>query len=425
MAADATVAVVGGGPAGLVAALALARTQVSVTVVAPRLTVAMRAADTRTFAALGGSLDLFRALDVWNVLAPQTAPLEGIRLIDDRGGLLRAPEVMFRATDVGLKQFGANIPQAVLGAVLAAAVDRTPTIRWLDATATRMTPADEHVMLTLGDGTQHQFGLVAAADGRASLGRAAASIDTKAWSYPQAAIACVFGHSRPHGAISTEFHRSTGPLTTVPMPDVPLPDVSGQGEAHAHRSSLVWVETPERATELKAMDDATFVGALTTRLQGLLGTLNHLGARALFPLSGLEAQTMARNRIALVGEAGHVLPPIGAQGLNLGLRDAATLAECVDDAARLKADIGGADVLATYARRRSADVSARTFAIDLLNRSLLSTALPFDAARGIGLHAMALSPALRRLAMQQGLEPVGARPRLMQPTFVADARHLA
>jgi 2-octaprenyl-6-methoxyphenol hydroxylase len=407
----ASVAVVGAGPAGLVAALALARGGVSVTVIAPRPTPATLAADTRTFAALGGSIDLFRALGVWDDLAPHTAPLMGIRLIDDRGGLLRAPEVLFRAQEAGLDQFGANIPQAALGAVLTAAVDHASAITWIDAAASTLVPDDDQVTLTRGDGTQHVFAFVAAADGRNSLGRAAAGIETKAWSYPQSAIACVFGHSRPHGAVSTEFHRTTGPMTTVPMPDGP----------DGHRSSLVWVETPERAGELKTMDETPFLRALAERLQGLLGTLAHLGPRALFPLSGLEAQTMARRRIALVGEAGHVLPPIGAQGLNLGLRDAATLAECVEDAARLKADIGAPEVLATYARRRSGDVSARTFAIDLLNRSLLSTALPFDAVRGVSLHAMALSPALRRLAMRQGLEPVGPRPRLMQAALAGAA----
>ncbi len=404
MSARATVAVVGAGPAGLVAALALARAGAAVTVIAPRLTADGLATDTRTFAALGGSLDLFRHLDLWTALDPHTAPLRGIRLIDDRGGLLRAPEVLFQSNEAGLDQFGANIPQAALGAVLADAVDREATITWADTTVVALMPSAEDVRVSLAHGPDVTFTMVVAADGRNSIGRAAAGIETKAWTYPQTAIACAFTHSRQHHGISTEFHRAVGPLTTVPMPD----------DANGHRSSLVWVETHGRAAELKAIDEPSFLGALTHRLQGLLGTLSLLGQRAAFPLAGLEAQTMARNRIALVGEAGHVLPPIGAQGLNLGLRDAATLAECVEDGLGRGADIGTSEVLGTYAERRATDVSARTFAIDLLNRSLLSTALPFDAARGFGLHAMALSPGLRRLAMRQGLEPVGPRPRLMR-----------
>ena len=401
----ATVAIIGAGPAGLVAALALARARAAVTIAAPRPTPERLASDTRTFAAMGGSVELMKALGVWKNLQPYIAPLRAIRLIDDRGGFLRAPEVLFEASEVGLDAFGANIPQAALGAVLSAAVDATPSIRWIDTAAVEgVTPTADHVTLRFADGTNFNAALVIAADGRRSIGRASAGIGTKAWSYPQAAVACVFGHSRMHDGISTEFHRAAGPLTTVPMPDGP----SGP------RSSLVWVETSEQAEVLKGMSDTDFLAALGQCLQGLLGTLGHVEPRAVFPLSGLEAEMMARNRIALVGEAGHVLPPIGAQGLNLGLRDAATLAECVEDALRGGHDVGGDQVIGTYARRRSADVSARTFAVDLLNRSLLSTSMPIDAARGVGLHALALSSTLRRAAMRQGLEPVGARPRLMQ-----------
>lgn len=404
------VAVIGAGPAGLVAALALAHSGLPVALIAPRLSPRALAADTRTFAALGGSLDLFKRLGVWRDLEPLTAPLRAIRLIDDRGGLLRAPEVVFDAAEAGMSQFGANIPHAALGAVLAAAVDRVPAITWHDTTATAITPAEEHIAVTAADGSTRRFALAAAADGRQSAARAAAAIDTTAWRYPQAAVACIIAHSRDHNAISTEFHRSVGPLTTVPMPD----------EAGGYRSSLVWVETPDRAAELKGMPEPEFRTTLAERLHGLLGALSATGPRAVFPLSGLEARVMGRNRIALVGEAGHVLPPIGAQGLNLGLRDAAALAECVEDALRAGADIGSASVLATYASRRRADVSARAFAIDLLNRSLLSSAWPFDVARGVSLHAMAASPTLRRIAMRQGLEPIGPRPRLMRDAIAAE-----
>ena len=401
-----SVAIIGAGPAGLVAALALARAGAAVSIAAPRPTPALLAADTRTFAAMGGSVDLLEALGVWAVLQPHIAPLRAIRLIDDRGGVLRAPEVLFEAAEAGLETFGANIPQAALGAVLANAADATSAIHWYDTPAVEaVMPAADHIVLRLTGGAELRASLAVAADGRQSIGRSAAGIATKAWSYPQAAIACVFGHTRAHDGISTEFHRATGPLTTVPMPDGP----------NGPRSSLVWVETPARAAALKAMTEAEFLSTLGTRLHGLLGTLTHIEPRAVFPLSGLEAETMARHRIALVGEAGHVLPPIGAQGLNLGLRDAATLAECVEDALRARNDIGRDEVLAAYANRRAADVSARTFAVDLLNRSLLSTALTFDAVRGIGLHALALSSTLRKAAMRQGLEPIGVRPRLMQP----------
>jgi 2-octaprenyl-6-methoxyphenol hydroxylase len=164
-----------------------------------------------------------------------------------------------------------------------------------------------------------------------------------------------------------------------------------------------------------AGDDTEFLARLDARLHGLLGALSAPSPRASFPLSGLAVDVAGQRRIALVGEAAHVVPPIGAQGLNLGLRDAASLADCVADARARGDDIGGQAVLARYAAHRSPDVTARINGVDLLNRSLLLDFFPIQAARGIGLHLLANSAALRRAAMHSGLEPVGARPRLMQP----------
>ena len=142
----------------------------------------------------------------------------------------------------------------------------------------------------------------------------------RSWSYPQSAVAAVFRHSRGHEGVTTELHRRTGPLTTVPLP--------------GNMSSLVWVEQPSEAQRLGALSDQEFADALDERLQGLLGCISPCGARVVFPLSGHNADRMGGNRTALVGEAAHVIPPIGAQGLNLGLRDASVLAECVADAQR-------------------------------------------------------------------------------------------
>lgn len=396
--------VIGAGPAGLAAALALARRGIAVGVAAPLPTPERLSADTRTFAALGGSVELLKQLGVWPDLADAITPLTGIRLIDARGGLLRAPEVLFDAREAGLTAFGYNIPQAVLVAAMTKQALKSPLINWHDTRAvTAVTARAQSAEVRLADGSSLHAQLVVAADGRNSVGRSAAGIDVKAWNYPQAAVACAFGHTRPHHGISTEFHGRHGPLTTVPMPDGPA----------GPRSSLVWVETPDRATALNAMSEREFLVCLTEGLQGLLGGLMQLEPRAVFPLSGLEAKTMARRRIALVGEAGHVLPPIGAQGLNLGLRDAATLAECV--AAAGGTDLGADAVLAAYASSRAGDVWTRTRAVDLLNRTLLTSVVPLDAVRGLGLHALAASSRLRQLAMRQGLEPVGERPRLMQP----------
>lgn len=402
------IAVVGAGPAGLTAALALARTGLSIALVAPRQSPEALARDTRTFAALGGSVSLLQRLGVWAQLAPGTTPLCGIRIIDDRGGVFRAPEVTFKSSDLGLEQFGANVPHEAMGLALAAAADREKRLTWIDTAVTAAEVSPDHVTLCLEGGRSVTAKLVAAADGRKSKLRDAAGITTSAWSYPQSAVTCIFGHSRPHDAISNELHGRHGPLTTVPMPD----PASGSGSGYA--SSLVWVESAERAAEVYAMPAEDFAHALAERLNGLLGSIGSIGPRASFPLSGLEVSRMGQNRIALIGEAGHVVPPIGAQGLNLGFRDAATLVDCIAEVGGDLEDPGAPDVLASYSRRRAPDIWTRVRAIDALNRTLLSTLLPIDAMRGLGMHALAASRTLRRIAMTGGLEPVGGRPSMMR-----------
>ncbi len=255
--------------------------------------------------------------------------------------------------------------------------------------------------LQLAEGDTLTARLVVAADGRNSMVRKAAGIATRTWDHGQAAIAASFGHTRTHAGVTTELHRPNGPLTTVPLPGL--------------ASSLVWVEAPDEARRLATLDDALFTEALEERLRGLLGALRDVTPRAVHALAGLHAERMAQNRVALVGEAAHVLPPIGAQGLNLSLRDAAALAEIVADALSRGEDIGGAATLAAYHNARTADVMSRAVSVDLLNRSLLVDFLPVQALRGLGLHLLANSAPLRRLAMRGGLEPAGPLPRLMQP----------
>lgn len=398
------ITVIGAGPAGLVAALALAQIGADVLLAAP---FGFNDTDRRTTAVLGGGLDLLKNLGAWDACSAASAPLRAIRIIDDSSGLIRAPEILFRSEDVGVPQFGANIPNSVLVAALLDIARQTKSIQ-LHATAavTAIVPDANGVAITDAEGRKWSTSLAVGADGRASIARPAARIETRTWSYPQTAVVTALSHSRSHAGVSTEFHRTPGPLTTVP-----LPEPAGGGYA----SSLVWVETPAEAERLLALNDEPFKTELSSRLQGLLGRIGTVGARAAFPLSGLNAAVMGQNRIALVGEAAHVLPPIGAQGLNLGLRDAAALADCVADGLARGLAPGDPSVLAAYHSARATDVRSRTFAVDLLNRSLLMDLLPVQAARGVGLHLAANIASLKRLAMRQGLEPIGERPRLMLP----------
>lgn len=405
--------VVGGGPAGLAAALALARTGLSTALAAAPHRPAGDRPDMRTAALFPGSIAMLVNLGVWDGLEEHCAPLTAIQIIDDREALLRAPEVIFRAEEIGRPAFGYNVPNTPLvEALLARCRVADSGVTLIDTAGAReLRIADDRIAIALAEGRVLTARLVAGADGRNSLCRKSADIDTETWRYEQSALTTVFSHSRPHHGVSTEFHRPAGPCTTVPMP--------------GNRSSLVWVERPGIAERLAADDDTTFRGALQQRLHGLLGSVGELSPRVIFPLSGLTAKQFGKNRVALIGEAGHVIPPIGAQGLNLGLRDAAALADCVSEALGEGRDIGGPEALLAYDRARRTDVASRSWTIDLLNKSLLSPVLPVHLARGAGLLALKTISPLRRLVVREGLQPSFAEPTLMRETPSPPGRRTA
>jgi 2-octaprenyl-6-methoxyphenol hydroxylase len=391
--------VVGAGPAGLVTGLALAHEGLRTVVIGPPPATA--AQDPRTTALFAGSIELLRHLGAWPMIASAAVPLRGLRFVDDTDHLLRAPETLFRAGELGLAAFGFNVDNASLTSALQACAGGQAGLSRIHGTVSALSFESTHVDLTLSDGQHICTRLAVAADGRGSSVRALAAIPHRSWSYPQSALATKFKHSRAHDGVSTEFHRTAGPLTTVPL--------SGTS------SSLVWVEHPEEAARLKDLPATLFAAELEQRLQGLLGTISDIGPRSVFPLSGLTADRLGRRRVALVGEAAHVLPPIGAQGLNLGFRDAAVLADVAGAAKAAGQDPGVDATLAEYATRRSGDILSRTMAVDLLNRSLISGFLPFHLARGAGMHLIGAFPALRQLVMREGMQPSVALPRLMQP----------
>jgi 2-octaprenyl-6-methoxyphenol hydroxylase len=381
------VAVVGGGPAGLAAAIALAKTGANTALVARRTPYA----DNRTTALLGGSVDFLRELDVWPRCQDKAATLQAMRLVDDTGRLIRAPEVRFSADEIGLGEFGYNIENRLLIAALEERAAELPGLTRHDNEAELISPEDDDVSIRTSQGKLLSARLIAGADGRQSLCREAAGIGVKRRELNQSAVTFNVSHSRPHRNISTEFHTAQGPCVFVPLP--------------GDRSSVVWVAAPKEAERLIALSDEELSEAAERQSHSILGRLRVEPGRHLFPLAIEQPSQFAHHRTALLGEAAHVIPPIGAQGLNMGLRDAADIAHVVRRAIASGDDPGSAQVLKCYASARRPDVLSRTFAIDLANRSLLSDFLPVQSLRAAGLHLIGSFGPLRRLAMREGLAP--------------------
>ncbi len=388
--------VIGGGPAGLTAAIALAAGAIETVLVGKR----PAAADNRTTALLAGSVSALTALGVWERCADNAAPLRVMRIVDDTGRLWRAPEVKFEAQEIGLKAFGHNIENRHLVAALEQRARALSSLRIVEDEVLAVTPGERAATVALKSGERVIAQLIVGADGRRSLCREAAGIGIDEQDYPQIALTVCLKHSRPHRDTSTEFHTPSGPFTLVPLP--------------GNRSSLVWVLEPADADALAALADAELAGEIEHASHSILGKIEVEPSRGQFPLTRVNAKRFAANRIALVGEAAHVIPPIGAQGLNLGLRDAATIGELAVAAQRASRDIGGINVLVAYDRLRRADIGSRTLAVDLLNRTLLTDFLPVQGARGLGLYLIDRIGPLRRMFMREGVAPKSSQPKLMR-----------
>ena len=378
------ITVVGGGLAGSVAALAAAAEGGTGAFVAPP----PPRQDGRTTALLSQSIDLLSRLGIWNVVQPSSAPLRTMRILDGTTRLLRAPPVSFRSSEIGLEAFGYNIPNQPLFDALQATTTQSGLIERFESPLVSATQTDDTVELNLADGARITALASLAADGRGSKLREEVGIRVKTWSYPQSALVMNFSHSIPHADTSTEFHTEQGPFTQVPLP--------------GNRSSLVWAVDPDQVDGILAMPRDKLNLEVETRMRSILGKIEIEGDLQSWPLSSLIAHGFGAGRTMLVGETGHAFPPIGAQGLNLGLRD-------ITQAIRSLKDAGGPreapQAVRAFDRQRRLDVGSRTAGVDLLNRALLSSFLPVQALRAGGLAALSAIPPLRVLAMREGMTP--------------------
>jgi 2-octaprenyl-6-methoxyphenol hydroxylase len=385
----------GGGIAGLTAAAAFGAAGFSVQCVDPAPAVTERdakGADMRTTAFLQPARVLLEEAGLWQRLDAHAAPLQIMRIVD-AGGEVAEPRIVkdFDAADISEQPFGWNLPNWLLRREMIARLNELPNVdlRMGCGTTTLFTRTHE-ARVGLSDGSQTRARLVIAADGRTSPMREAAGIDTKTTRYGQKALALAVSHPIPHANVSTEIHRSGGPFTLVP-----LPDHNGMPS-----SALVWMERGPRAQELFAMEKAEFEAEMTERSCALLGPLTLASNRTIWPIISQSADRLYSQRLALVAEAAHIVPPIGAQGLNMSLGDMRVLLELA------KADpagLGSERMLERYHRKRFTEVKLRVKGIDLLNRASMAEAQPLRNARALGLNALYSLGPVRKTLMQMGL----------------------
>lgn len=388
---DYKVIVAGAGPAGLAAAALLAQEGVATALVAP-----VSADDPRTVALMRPSIQLLRYLDIWpGSLEGKTAPLRKLRIIDDTGSLLAAPNLEFESQELNLEAFGWNIPLSLLLPALRKRAEDLG-VTFIETTAIGARSSGDAIHITLSNTAEISASFCLAADGANSAMRKAVRVATDTWSYDQTAIATSFAHSMGHDNVSTEYHKSAGPFTTVPLPE--------------NRSSLVWMEHPARAEALMTLNDRELAAEIQIETHGELGLISTLGPRKSFPMKGLTARQFAKDRVMLIGEAAHVVPPIGAQGLNMSLRDAALAADLI----LANKDAGSDSLLAEYNAMRRAEVLPRQQIIDFMNKSLLLGFLPLEGVRALSLSALHYWGPLKRFVMERGLQPKDNLPFAMR-----------
>ncbi|MGB3313804.1 MAG: FAD-dependent monooxygenase, partial [Albidovulum sp.] len=329
---------------------------------------------------------------LWDRLAPHAAALKVMRIVDAGGEALEARIVKdFDATEIGEEPFGWNFPNWLLRRELVARITELQNVDFRPGIATRSVLTREaEARVSLSDGAQVSARLLIAADGRASPVREALGIGVKTMRYGQKALAFAVTHPIPHENVSTEIHRTGGPFTLVP-----LPDRDGKPS-----SAVVWMDKGPEAERRAALPVPNFEAEMFERSAGLFGPLTLATQRSLWPMIAQIADRFDAERTALIAEAAHVVPPIGAQGLNMSLADLA----CLLDLAKAAPErLGDRAMLQNYHRRRWPEVKARVLGIDLLNRTSMLSPRPLRDLRAGLLNALCSLKPVRTTLMKAGL----------------------
>jgi 2-octaprenyl-6-methoxyphenol hydroxylase len=401
---EADVLVVGGGMAGMTLACALAGAGVAVTVIdrePPAATVAPDY-DGRASAIAHASAMAFKGIGIWPLLEADASPIADIRVAD--GHAIRGISPLFLHydhRDLGDEPFGYIIENRHIRTALHTFAGRLPKLTLLaPAKMTALTRDSHHVEACLADGRRIRAGLTVAADGRSSQVRREAGIAVTSLRYRQTAIVCTVRHERAHDGVAVELFLPGGPFAMLPMTE--------------NRSNVVWSERTELASAYLALDDDVFLDELKHRFGDWLGAISLTGPRFSYPLGVQHAARYTALRLALIGDAAHAIHPIAGQGLNLGLRDVAALAELIVDSRRLGLDLAGPQVLERYERWRRFDNMLLTAVTDGLNRLFSNDVAPLRLARDIGLAGVNRLPPLKRFLMRHAMGVVGDLPRLVR-----------
>lgn len=377
--------IVGGGLSGVAAAVAVAKAGFETLHLAPK-----GPRDARTSALMMPSVDYLQRAGLIGDPALLGHPLTAIRIIDATDRLLRAPETLFDSAEAGLPAFAWNFSNAALMQAFDAARKALPNLATREVAVTAVERIEVGARLELADGSSLEAPLLVGADGKKSLVRASAGFRAREHGFVEAALVCDLELARPIGGTSVEFHYPRGPFTLVP--------------AGANRANLVWIDDREVLQAAQAGGKDHLRQVFLDKSQRLFGAIELATPSHVFPLSSITVDEAGRDGVVLVGESAHAFPPIGAQGLNLGLRDVDDLAAALAASDR---SAGWAQrVSADYARRRSGDLARTGSMVDALFRSLLADFLPTQALRAGGLWALKLTPPLRRQAFSLGM---GAR----------------
>ena len=381
------IAIVGGGLSGMTAAIALANTGSEIALCIPTETMT----DHRTTALLSNSVDFLKTIGIWQELQSHAFPLKTMRIVDGTNRLIRSPQTDFHASEIELEAFGYNVTNRDYQHKCEKIIKNTPNITVIESEVESVSTKEDSYRLNFSGAKQTkaiQARFIIGADGRNSRIRDQFNFGVREWAYPQSAIVYNFNHKFSNQFTSTEFHTESGPFTIVPHSE--------------YSAGLVWMETPDKVEALSQMTVSKLALETERMMQSFLGKLEITSPVQSFPITGMTANVFGNGSCAIIGEAAHRFPPIGAQGFNLGIRDI----QCLRDLFSSNFDIH--QIGSLYHTKRRTDIHLRTTGVDALNRTLLSDFLPVQLARSLGLYTLGSLQGLRKYTMQAGISPAGS-----------------